>query len=579
MKIRLVSLLVICIGGSGCALEAGRELSPEETFVREAEQASVDAECNPSNPDRLDQTSVTGANRAIGNLNGCTASIIHPWHVVSAAHCVTSLNGLTFRPHFGMAQSGQGPTAVPITRAVRGQIASVHSPSDWPGDHQSQDWVILTLDRDIRDVIGSANYAEMSPIVPANPPQAGTSVSFEGYGGIFANRPARQTCKYREYARFYDYGSGPLPNAFLKTDCDWYGGDSGGPLFKTNGSQYDLYGVLASGLADYCSANAGSNPGAAGSGATITSAESFAHAPNNASGLGAVLTPDSRIVTYAADADRWRMSYRHQTGDSNTPWTYWLSFEPNIALSSGSRVAAININSTTQLVTVIDSAGVLKYRTLIGSWSSWQTLSMPAPIKDVAISGGSGAVHIFALGTDGKVYYTWNAAQTGLAWTSIHDLGPAKIGTRSIAAYYSGPGTHRVVVTAAGNQTWTSSGTGSGMTDLALISELSPSYANYAVALGKDRIGTEILISATSGNAVRSWTRSGGTWQGPVSFGRSLPLLAGGIRSLNTIRDGNNVPHLFATTTSGEIFVMVQKSNGSWGPWNQAYDARKPFEQ
>lgn len=191
-------------------------------------------------------------NAAIGRLDildeggSCSATLVKPNIIVTAAHCVyhkkklSDAGKMLFTPYVGFK------TKLPPVRvdAILKTGGMVDSESDDFG-RTREDWAILKLSENI-------DYLKPIPLTPYSLSELKTrlnnaaSIAYVGYGtyGVTAGwmQHIRENCKISEIAEVAkDIG----PDSLI-TDCQVIKGDSGGPMLLTlaNG-EHQLIGVLS----------------------------------------------------------------------------------------------------------------------------------------------------------------------------------------------------------------------------------------------------------------------------------------------------------------------------------------------
>jgi protease YdgD len=191
-------------------------------------------------------------NAAIGRLDSksdgrsCSATLIQPDIIITAAHCIFSKNKLSeasrmrFTPFVGHKPALPGVMVAAILKFGR----EIDSESN-DFSHVNDDWAILRLKERI-------DYLKPLPVVPYSLAQlqekAGGAaiITYVGYGAYGVSAGWRQ--HIREHCQISNTEETPkeLGQETLLTNCQAIKGDSGGPILLTQpNGRLELIGVLS----------------------------------------------------------------------------------------------------------------------------------------------------------------------------------------------------------------------------------------------------------------------------------------------------------------------------------------------
>jgi hypothetical protein len=550
------ALLTACAGGPGDdGVGDGESYDPEyAAFLAEQESESIDTISQGAtyvnNGNRTVVPWTTPLKYPLGSIGrllpvSCTASLIAPNKVITAAHCVQNRTNQTFTPH-------ASNVAANVTRAVQGR--------DWygvqtDGSASYGDWAILTLDRSF------PTLAVYNITVPSAPPYA---VNLAGYSSdlVAAGQP-NDALGIHENCNVKLNLSGGLG---LAHDCDVWGGASGSPVYRISNNTAQLLAVHSSGVEQANLTWSSNNTNRA------ASAKFFAFAPQNAAGLSVGYKSDGRIQVYASDSDLDRVGTRWKVDTSvGGAWKEW---QPHENTFWGARkMTAFNLQDNRQDLVVINADGYVYTRwemSLDGTWSNWVNMPTPVLLKDIAAIGKSGVVtQLFALGTNNTVYTQYKLGDANSNWSSWCSLGSVSSAT-SIAALRYGSTNQVFVSSSSGAMQTTWSSSGNTCADYRAFTSFAGSGFR-AVSAGQLADGRLHVQAVTMTGALQERVRSlGGVWSGWLTWTQPRPQNITGFTLLATARLPNGAEQIFAIGDTGEIFTS-QESGGAFGPWQRFY--------
>lgn len=176
--------------------------------------------------------------RAVGLLTlpagTCTASLVGPRTLLTAAHCVTADGQTLDMPLYFQAGLMRGDQAGKAT-VVDAMFSPDYTPETMePGQGNGNDWAIVTIDRDLGNVVGFLNVHRLNDTDITEIGNGGLLVDQAGYSqdtglNMSGNRGCRVTVAY-------DDGS-------ILHECDTTFGDSGSPLLIRVSDEWQIIGV------------------------------------------------------------------------------------------------------------------------------------------------------------------------------------------------------------------------------------------------------------------------------------------------------------------------------------------------
>lgn len=510
----------------------------------------------------------------------CTGTAIGPNKVLTAQHCVggTSVSRLAFRPQFGILSWLGGPQGIAGVRMVQGRDnpAPCQTSADCPVDQHCTswgqcslpirgDWAIITLAGNLTTTLRSTYQSMSRAVAPAGP----VSVTNYGYGGFaYMGRPSTQTCTAQRQ----------LQASQVTFDCDTEGGSSGGPLWRWNGSSAEVVGVVSAHGQAPCD---GANGNLASDGVM------FAFAPDNAGALAAARTMNGRTIVYASDLD-WNLVASRQhgsatAGSSFAPWTAFDSAPP----PSRGRMTAVNLANGFQQLWMVDAQAIKTRWQLCpdGCWTAWVNHATPAPILDLASSGGPGLrTHLFALDTSGRVWVSHKTGDWASLWSAWTVLG-TRPGARAIAAVAFN-GTNQVFVAyrdpggdSGGVQTaWGANGTYTSLRNFSCCGGAGTWWRSVAAGVMQDgRVA--VFGSLGNGNLLRSDRALDGSSWSWTSMPQPFPGQSFGVPGFEVLAAARELDGKFRLIgiANGEVFSRVETTptgsgNATFGPWRRFYD-------
>jgi V8-like Glu-specific endopeptidase len=494
-------------------------------------------------------TTLAFPNGAVGSLSvGCSGTMISPFKVLTASHCVESLSPsqISFSPQFGIVTSGTGPAPSVPNRITQGRD---------PGDTEMYaDWAILSFANNFSTQLG-ANYQQMSRANSGVPP---FGITLIGYAADrFSSQPGFEACTINTIANW--------DGNTLVHGCDVIGGASGGPLFASSGGGNAwIFGVQSAHGSGNCSGQTGN---------TASNGKYFYLAPDNTGGVALAYTGNGRMAVYASDLD-WDL-IAHRVKVTTDPGSNWLAWDALDAAFTprGKRMAAVNIADNRQQVWAVTLGGQLQTKwqfAVDGSWSSWNVMSTPTDVKDVSASGGNGiTTHVFTLGTDNVVRVASKLGDASSNWSSWTSLGTASGATALSAVAFSG--LHQVfVVSPSGAQTTWGNGTSFGQ----LLSFDTVSGGFVSVAAGVLQDGRVNVVASSASGVLDSRTRAldGSSWTPWTAMPQANPARASGFTAMTTGRSTDGREQVVAVGTDGNIYTIWEVSGGSFsGSWVRFY--------
>ncbi len=168
-------------------------------------------------------------NRRIGGF--CTGSLIAPQKVLTAAHCLWNPRTRNWLPpvslHFVTGYS-KGEF-IAHARITKFRVSQNYRPGRSVRDYLPFDWAILTLDKNIADLVG---------IIPLNKIDADKEIAQAGYS---KDKPHILTLNKR-----CSIVRQQVQQGILFHNCDATQGDSGSPILQYDNNQIRIIGIHVS---------------------------------------------------------------------------------------------------------------------------------------------------------------------------------------------------------------------------------------------------------------------------------------------------------------------------------------------
>lgn len=379
-------------------------------------------------------TVVTGSElEAVGRLGGCTATLIGPRTVLTAAHCVC--NGETTptdcRSRVVFTLKNVFPVDDPsttvdesITRVDIGFPGTVRVHPKYtlakidgnfvPNQWLSNDFAIVDLDDEVSSK--ALNVRPLIVEIPAKRPKLGDQITLVGYGGVGNPCNSPFTDKRKITLPLFEISKGNVTLRIGKAGTGSCPGDSGGPALNSAGN---IVGVSSSSPGNYDPTDLAYN---------------FIHGFEN---LGGDLSSAPAVVeTGSGKLEVFIRGKNHklvQRSWDGTRWSGWKNLGGNLA----SAPAVVHTGSGNLEVFIRGEQGDdLVQRSWNGSrWSGWKNLGGDIASAPTVVQTTSGKLEVFMRGKHNNelVQRSWN----GTTWSGWKNLGgdisaaPAAIHTGS----------------------------------------------------------------------------------------------------------------------------------------------------
>lgn len=462
MKIAASLVLLILVVGCG-----SKEVEGQRGFVRQATVFGVD--------DRLPMDSTffsqTPRMRAIGRLNGCTASKVSGTHVLTSAHCFSVPSGASLPPEITSPEQVTFYPAAPASGApgandgARIQAKRIV----WSGDAAlpGSDFAIVEVDP-ATFVSGNSGltWSSITPLelsgLISSPPSSGLMVSAAGYSAdLTPSGGFHSSCLLTKRAGWA---------GVYYSDCDWKGGASGGPIIQFNpgvGPGTTIIGLITGGHNEVPDWNA-----------TACGSDSACGAPPNVcwgyrcgrtcqtdsncdtarplcvrglcrSSCSSTSCPTGSLCRYqpASGASACLATYRDADGNTvvDTLAAYWAPWDAVSAVALLNSDGRVHVYATDRArlnqVSLRPQANTTAtpYNARFDRWADARGgVAVPNPTR---LSGAlhDGRQFVFAVGEDANVYANWQTVAAGLLGGWQNFFGSQTANTGDVATDSTSP--------------------------------------------------------------------------------------------------------------------------------------------
>lgn len=157
----------------------------------------------------------------------CSATLIAPNVIVTAAHCIETAFGVNANARFTTASGAHGANVIAYLISARSRSTHFANAQTIDG----LDWALLRLDRRLGDQVG---YAQVRSITEDAAAALSTDLMQAGYSWDTGdNLSGNERCRIVRV----------FPNQAFAHECDTARGDSGSGFVVRNGEGFDLIGV------------------------------------------------------------------------------------------------------------------------------------------------------------------------------------------------------------------------------------------------------------------------------------------------------------------------------------------------
>jgi hypothetical protein len=534
--------------------------------------------------------------------NGCTATLIDLWHILTAAHCIVNEGADNYWANIWFYPNFNGTEANPPRFLIERGVVGAHD--DTGGVYGPSDWAIARLAEPAYGVPAIAVY-------PGNNSGAPVMVSHYTRDPLYFN-PDCATPPYADelgctpgWPNAQWFGNAWWQNGFVSngtitldvnlgynfTTAPGGGGASGSPhLVKDQNNHWRIHGVTH---------------GAECNGVSGPWAGRFFRAPRFAANVAIASAPSSPANTgvFVVDSDLKRVVYRERkTSGSSDPFEFY-TYLGGITSERYSRIAAFKLPGTfLPGIVVLTATGALWEMDREDQWSGPKSVSAPPAsrsglVLDIdAASSKNGVNSLYAVRSGGKLYRrqrvsTAAGADWRATWSTVIASDPYTY-NRVTAIRHDGDGYNQAwVLTSTGiirmarelARGWTAAATFTGPTLRSgqKIVDIDAAWTSQSRAMlfALSSAGRVYYREAGSTLSTSTWS----SWKAlPSLVDPGVPVNRGGVK-LTTITAsrwaetdaGTVVPVVFATDTWGNVYqTNYTQATNAWSNWMPFYGKR-----